>query len=44
MRVLFRYQDVYKVVKGDHQEFPAGVVDDQKAEERKKDNKALFII
>ncbi|XP_017420475.1 uncharacterized protein LOC108330506 [Vigna angularis] len=44
MWVLFKYQDVLEVVEDDHQEFPAGVADDQKAEERKKDNKALFII
>ncbi|XP_047167837.1 pollen receptor-like kinase 6 [Vigna umbellata] len=44
MRVLFRYQDVHEVVDGDHQEFPVGEVDDQKAKERKKDNKKLFII
>ncbi|XP_017420405.1 uncharacterized protein LOC108330431 [Vigna angularis] len=44
IRVLLKYQDVLEVIEGDHQEFPIGATDDQEAEKRKKDNKALFII
>ncbi|BAU00313.1 hypothetical protein VIGAN_10189700, partial [Vigna angularis var. angularis] len=44
MQVLFRYQDVQEVVEGDYQEIPSGAADERKAEERKKDNKALFLI
>ncbi|WVZ15014.1 hypothetical protein V8G54_012580 [Vigna mungo] len=48
LRVLFRYQDVNEVVEGEFQELPTGVADKvadkRKAEERKKDDKALFLI
>ncbi|XP_017412861.1 uncharacterized protein LOC108324424 [Vigna angularis] len=44
MRLLFRYQDVNEVVEGEFQELPTGVADERKVEQRKKDNKALFLI
>ncbi|WVZ02998.1 hypothetical protein V8G54_023804 [Vigna mungo] len=44
MRVLFRYQDMNEVVEGEVQELPTGAADKRKVEERKKDDKALFLI